>query len=151
MQGKRFSVSPALAKPPPTIQLPSASIIPGDEQKIRTSFNAMLEITEKELPPNLKPLWLKALTAVQASNLDYAISLLQGVLKESPGFLEGRKLLRKCEVQLAGGTKKKAGLFGIQTGGMGVMKLQGQAKKDPAGTIPLIEKELEKELGGLHL
>lgn len=145
MQGKRFSVSPALAKPPPTIQLPSASIIPGDEQKIRTSFNAMLEITEKELPPNLKPLWLKALTAVQASNLDYAISLLQGVLKESPGFLEGRKLLRKCEVQLAGGTKKKAGLFGIQTGGMGVMKLQGQAKKDPAGTIPLIEKELEKD------
>jgi tetratricopeptide (TPR) repeat protein len=102
----------------------------------------MPEITEKELPSNLKPLWLKALTAVQASNMDYAITLLQGVLKDAPGFLDGRKLLRKCELQLAGGTKKKGGLFG---GGMGVMKLQGQAKKDPEGVIPLIEKELEKD------
>ena len=102
----------------------------------------MPEITEKELPANLKPLWLKALTAVQASNLDYATTLLQGVLKESPGFLEGRKLLRKCELQLVGGVKKKGGLFG---GGMGGMKLQGQAKKDPLGTLPLIEKDLEKD------
>ena len=105
----------------------------------------MPEITEKELPPNLKPLWLKALSAVQTSNLPYGISLLQAVLKDSPGFLEGRKMLRKCEIQLAGGTKKKGGLFGMQGGGMGVMKLQGPAKKDPAGTLPLIEKELEKD------
>ena len=105
----------------------------------------MPEITEQELPPNLKPLWLKALTAVQASNLDYAISLLQGVLKDSPGFLEGRKLLRNCELQLAGGLKKKGGLFGLSGVGMGVMKLQGQAKKDPLGTLPLVEKELEKD------
>jgi tetratricopeptide (TPR) repeat protein len=46
---------------------------------------------------------------------------------------------------MAGNTKKKGGLFGLQTGGMSVMKLQGQAKKDPAGTLPLIEKELEKD------
>ena len=105
----------------------------------------MSEITEKELPPNLKPLWLKALSAVQTSNLTYGISLLQAVLKDSPGFLDGRKMLRKCELQIAGGAKKKAGLFGIQTGGMGVMKLAGQAKKDPGGALPLIEKELEKD------
>jgi tetratricopeptide (TPR) repeat protein len=105
----------------------------------------MPEITEKELTPNLKPLWLKALSAVQTSNLTYGISLLQAVLKESPGFLEGRKMLRKCELQLAGHTKKKAGLFGLSSGGMGVMKLQGQAKKDPEGTLHLIEKELEKD------
>ena len=104
----------------------------------------MPEITEKELPANHKPLWLKALTAVQASNHGYAITLLQGVIKDNPGFLEGRRLLRNCELQLSGGTKKK-GLFGIQTGGMGVMKLQGAAKKDPQGTLPLIEKELEKD------
>ena len=105
----------------------------------------MSEITEKELPPNLKPMWLKALSAVQTSNLEYGISLLQAVLKESPGFVEGRKMLRKCELQSAGGVKKKAGLFGMQAGGMGVMKLQGQAKKDPLGTLALIEKELEKD------
>jgi len=104
----------------------------------------MSEITEKELPPNLKPLWLKALSAVQTSNLEYGISLLQAVIKDSPGFLEGRKLLRKCEIQLYGGTKKK-GLFGLQTGGMGNMKLQGAVKKDPLAALPLIEKELEKD------
>lgn len=104
----------------------------------------MPEITEKELPANLKPLWLKALSAVQQKNVDYGISLLQAVVKDAPGFLEGRKLLRKCEIQTSGG-KKKGGLFGLQTGGMGVMKLQSQAKKDPAATLPLIEKELEKD------
>ncbi len=105
----------------------------------------MPEITEKELPPNLKPLWLKSLTAVQASNPTYAVSLLQGVLKDAPGFVEARKLLRKCELQIAGGAKKKSSFFGLQTGGMGAMKLQGPAKKDPIGTLPLIEKELEKD------
>ena len=113
--------------------------------KIHIIFEVMSEITEKELPSNLKPLWLKALSAVQTSNLTYGISLLQAVLKDSPGFLEGRIMLRKCELQIAGATKKKGGLFGMSSGGMGVMKLQGQAKKDPAGTLPLIEKELEKD------
>ena len=96
----------------------------------------MPEITEKELPPNLKAYWLKALTAVQTSNLAYAITLLQAILKDSPGFLEGRKILRTCELQITGNTKKKGGLFGMQSGGMSVMKLQGQAKKDPTGTSP---------------
>ncbi len=105
----------------------------------------MPEITEKELPHNLKPLWLKALSAVQTNNLSYAVSLLQAVLKDGPGFLDGRKILRNCEIQLCGGPKKKGGLFSIQTGGMGLMKLASQAKKDPAGSLPLIEKELEKD------
>jgi tetratricopeptide (TPR) repeat protein len=105
----------------------------------------MPEITEKELPANLKPIWLKALTAVQTNNLEFAINLLQAILKDHVGFLDGRKMLRKCELQIAGGVKKKGGLFGMQSGGMGVMKLAGPAKKDPLGTIPLIEKELEKD------
>jgi len=105
----------------------------------------MSEITEKDLPANLKPLWLKALTAVQSANHGYAITLLQSVMTESPGFVDGRKLLRKCALQLTGGAKKKSGLFGIQAGGMGVMKLQSQAKKDPVATLALIEKELEKD------
>lgn len=110
----------------------------------------MPEITEKDLPSNLKPLWLKALSAVQTSNLEYGISLLQAVLKDSPGFLDGRKMLRKCELQIASTTKKKGSLFGLQTGGVSVMKLQGAAKKDPLGTLPLIEKELEKDPASEH-
>jgi predicted Zn-dependent protease len=103
----------------------------------------MPEITEKDLPQSQKALWLKALSAVQTQNHAFAITLLQAVLTDSPAFLDGRKLLRKVEIQAAGGAKKKGGLFG--GGGLGVMKLQTQAKKDPAGTIPLIEKELEKD------
>lgn len=106
--------------------------------------HTMPEITENDLSASAKPLWLKALTAVQTSNFSYAVSLLQAVLKDNPGFLEARKVLRNCEIQLAGAQKKK-GLFGLQSGGASVMKLQGQAKKDPLGTLPLLEKELEKE------
>jgi len=111
-------------------------------KKTEDPFQAMPEITEKDLPANIKPLWLKALSAIQTSNLTYAISLLQAVLKDAPGFVDARKLLRKAEVQHTGGGKKKGGLFGLSGGNM---KLAGQAKKDPEATLPLIEKELEKD------
>jgi tetratricopeptide (TPR) repeat protein len=107
-------------------------------------FHAMPETSEKDLPAPIKPLWLKALSAVQTGNLTYAISILQAVLKDEPGFLEGRKLLRKVEIQHTGGAKKKAGgLFGMQTGGGS--KHTGAAKKDPLGALVLIEKELEPD------
>lgn len=101
----------------------------------------MPETTETELPSSVKPIWLKALTAVQTNNHAYAITLLQNVVKDQPAFLEGRKLLRQCAITLSDGTKKKS-LFGLQTG---MMKVQGSAKKDPLGALPLIEKELEKD------
>ncbi|QTN31530.1 tetratricopeptide repeat protein [Akkermansiaceae bacterium] len=104
----------------------------------------MPEISENELSPAIKPLWLKSLSAVQMNNLEYAVSLLQAVLKDAPGFLEGRKILRKCEIQLNGQDTKKKSIFGM-SGGMGNMKLASQAKKDPAAAIPLIEKDLEKD------
>jgi tetratricopeptide (TPR) repeat protein len=102
----------------------------------------MAEITEKELPENLKPLWLKALSAVQMKNPEYAVSLLQAVLKDAPGFLEGRKILRKCSIQIHGAEGKKKGFFGMSGGGV---KLSGQAKKDPKMAMAEIEKELEKD------
>jgi len=107
--------------------------------------SAMAEITETELSPALRPLWLKALSAVQMNNLEYAVSLLQAVLKDGPAFLEARMILRKCEIQIYSKTEKKKGLFGSSGNSMGIMKLASPAKKDPAGTLPLIEKELEKD------
>lgn len=104
----------------------------------------MPEITDKELPQNVKSFWLKALSAVEVKNHAYAVSLLQAILKDHPGFLVGRELLRKCENILTGGPKKKQKIFGMESGGPG-MKLQGAAKKDPASALPLIEKELEKD------
>lgn len=105
----------------------------------------MAEISENELPSNVKALWLKAVTAIQTKNAEYAISLLQAVLSDAPGFLEARKVLRKCSIQVHGVANKKKGLFGMSGGGMSMMKLSSQAKKDPLAALPLIEKELEKD------
>ena len=59
--------------------------------------------TEKELSEQLRGLWLKAVAAIELRNFDYAISLLQGILRQEPEFLTGRQLLRRTEV-----TKHKA-------------------------------------------
>ncbi|WP_193211677.1 tetratricopeptide repeat protein [Luteolibacter marinus] len=106
----------------------------------------MPEINESELAPNVKALWLKALSAVQTNNHGYAVKLIQSVLKDAPTFLEGRQVLRKCEIIVTGGPKKKATIFGMKAGGgLGLMKVASQVKKDPASALPMIEDELEKD------
>jgi len=101
-------------------------------------------IKEADLSATSKPLWLKAISAVETSNHEYAASLLQAVLKDAPGFLDGRKLLRRCQIQVSGG-KKKGGLFGTKGGGFSSMKIAAQAKKDPAAAVVAMEKELDKD------
>ncbi|MFC5049878.1 tetratricopeptide repeat protein [Rubritalea spongiae] len=104
-----------------------------------------VEITEADLPQNLKVLWLKALSAEELQNYSYAISLANAVLKEEPGFLKGRRLARKCAAKMTAGQKKKvSALTGLLSGGVNTMKLSNAAKKDPAAALILIEKELEK-------
>lgn len=104
----------------------------------------MPETSESELAPNVKALWLKALSAVQTNNHGYAVKLIQTVLKDAPTFLEGRQVLRKCEIVVSGGPKKKSSFLGMKTGG-GFGKIASQMKKDPAAALPMIEEELEKE------
>lgn len=112
----------------------------------------MSEISEAELDPKVKGLWLKAMSSVQTKNYGYAIKLLQSVLKDAPGFLDARRLLRKCEGNETGGPKKRGSLFGMKTGGgLGTMKLAGQVKKDPLAALPAIEAELEKDPYGPEL
>ena len=104
------------------------------------------EITEADLSPNDKPLWQKAANAVQVGNHGYAITIIQAILKEYPGFINARRILRKCmisEVNKKGGVKK--GLFGSPISGLS--KIASQAEKEPLAAIPLIEKELEKDPG----
>lgn len=104
----------------------------------------MPETSESELAPNVKALWLKALSAVQTNNHGYAVKLIQTVLKDAPTFLEGRQVLRKCEIVVCGGPKKKSSFLGMKTGG-GFGKIAAQVKKDPVAALPMIEEELEKE------
>ena len=84
--------------------------------------------TEKELSEQLRSHWLKAVAAIELRNFGYAISLLQGILKQEPEFLTGRQLLRRAEV-----TKQKAekkSFFNVSTASLSVMKAQRELKKD---------------------
>lgn len=92
-------------------------------------------MTEHELPPQQKNLWLRGVSAYQLKNYDYAVSLIFSVVKESPMFLEGRKLLRRAEAERFKSQKK--GLFG---GLSFSFKSGANLKKDPLDAIAELEE-----------
>ena len=98
---------------------------------------------EKDLNETQRGHWLKAVAAIELRNFGYAISLLQGILKQEPEFLTGRQLLRRTEV-----TRKKAAkksFFNISSAPLAVMKAQREIKKDPKRAVEMTEKVLEEE------
>src|SRR5256714_8329929 len=99
--------------------------------------------TEKELNETQRSHWLKAMAAIELRNFGYAISLLQGILKQEPQFLTGRQLLRRTAVTKSKAAKKS--FFNISTAPIAVMKAQREIKKAPARAIEMIEKVLEEE------
>ena len=99
--------------------------------------------TEKELGEALRSQWLKAVAAIELRNFEYAISLLQAVLKQEPEFLTGRQLLRRAEVTKQKSAKKA--LFKVSTAALSIMKAQRELKKDPKRSVEMIEKVLENE------
>ncbi|MDF1752909.1 MAG: tetratricopeptide repeat protein [Verrucomicrobiales bacterium] len=96
------------------------------------------EVPETALPDKLAKLYNKAESAYELRNWGYAVSLLQAVLAQEPGFLKGRKMLRAAAIKDTQGKKS------IKLGGeaIKVAKLQGQAKKDPIGVLVALEKEV---------
>ena len=96
--------------------------------------------TDKDLTDNGRALWLKARSAIELRNYDYAISLLQAVLKEAPGFLDARKQLRAVEIAKTKG--KKSFLSGLSTASL---KGGSVMKKDPGAAMELAEKTLEND------
>ncbi len=103
----------------------------------------MVVKTEKELSEALRSHWLKAVAAIELRNFGYAISLLQGILKQEPQFLTGRQLLRRAEVTKNKSAKKS--FLNISTAPIAVMKAQREIKKDPQRAIEMLEKVLEEE------
>src|ERR1700710_1584392 len=99
--------------------------------------------TERDLSEQLRALWLKAVAAIELRNFDYAISLLQGILKQEPQFLMGRQLLRRAAI-----ARPKAGrraLFNISASAISIMKAQRKLKNNPGYAVEMIEKILENE------
>src|SRR6266487_3918769 len=103
----------------------------------------MAVTTEKELNETQRNHWLKAVAAIELRNFGYAISLLQGILKQQPQFLTGRRLLRRTEVTKSKSAKKS--FFNISTAPIAVMKAKREIKRDPKRTIEMLEKVLEEE------
>jgi tetratricopeptide (TPR) repeat protein len=99
--------------------------------------------TEKELSESLRALWLRAVAAIELHNFGYAISLLQGILKQEPEFLTGRQLLRRAEVTNSKSAKKS--FFNISTAPIGVMKAQREIKKDPKRAVEMLEEVLKAD------
>ncbi len=90
-------------------------------------------VTETELEPKHLNLWKKGILAVEQKNWEYAVSLILPIVKEVPGFLDGRKVLRSAEGHLAGSGRKFS--FG---GGL----FKGSSKKDPWEIIADLEENV---------
>src|SRR5438270_426057 len=99
--------------------------------------------TEKELSEAQRAHWLKAVAAIELRNFGYAISLLQGILKQEPEFLTGRQLLRRAEITQAK-TAKKA-FSRVSTATISLMRAQRVLKKDPKRAVEMIEQILERD------
>ena len=96
--------------------------------------------SEKELPDEARKIWLKALQAFELHNYGYVISLVQTVLKETPDFLQGRRVLRQAEIAETKG--KRSFLSGLSPASM---KGGSLLKKDPKAAMELAEKSLETD------
>lgn len=96
-------------------------------------------MTETELEPQQKNLWLKGVSAYQLKNLDYSINLILAVVKQAPDFLEGRKMLRRAEIEKVRTTKKSMFGGGLSLGGF---KFTSNAKKEPWDGIAEIEENV---------
>lgn len=106
--------------------------------------NQPTEMDEAQLSSDIRTLWLKAQSAYEQRHFTYAIKLCHVVLKDAPGFLDARRLARNSAASDLVGKKKKKGLFGMSGGGLSLIKIQNQGKKDPMGALAMIEDELVK-------
>ena len=98
----------------------------------------MATISENELTEAQRALFLKAKHANEIRNYGYAVQLMQSVLKQVPGFLDGRKLLRAAALASVEGKKSGFSLAGTTLG----MTAGSTLKKDPLAAMELAEKTL---------
>jgi tetratricopeptide (TPR) repeat protein len=106
--------------------------------------------TQKDLSPQQKQAWLKAMSAMELKNYGYAIQICQGILKTLPDFLDGRKMARKAAFEKAKTVKKS--FFSLGGGAsIGLMKASGLLKKgDLTALLPALEEILADDPGNVQ-
>jgi tetratricopeptide (TPR) repeat protein len=95
---------------------------------------------ERDLNPTSRDQVKRAQAAAQSKNFDYAVSLMQAVLKDEPLFLKGRQFLRAVEIQ----KYKSMSSFAKQMQKIsisGITKM-GAAKKTPQEQLIQAEEAL---------
>ena len=107
--------------------------------------------TQKDLSPQQKQTWLKAVSAMELKNYAYVIQICQGLLQFVPDFLDGRKLIRRAAIEKAKGTKK--GFFSGLGGGsqIALMKASTLLKKgELTALFPALEEVLAEDPGNVQ-
>jgi tetratricopeptide (TPR) repeat protein len=92
----------------------------------------------------------KARQADSTRNYDYALTLLQGLLREQPEFLAGRQLLRDIAIKKGQTGSKLAKSFGSFSSAPALMKAQSLLKKDPLAVLPMVEEVLANDPYNSH-
>ncbi|MCE0497020.1 MAG: tetratricopeptide repeat protein [Methylacidiphilales bacterium] len=98
--------------------------------------------SERDLSQNGRNQYNRAKDAIGARNYDYAITLIQSVLRDEPLFLDGRRNLRALEIEKYKGLNafsKKMQSMKVATA---AMKLSTIGKKEPAEQMALAEEVL---------
>jgi len=98
--------------------------------------------SERELSPSNREMVNRSKSAAQSKNYDYAISLLQNVLKAEPLFLDGRRYLRAVEIEKYNALSSFNRQMINMKSGSAAVKLAGVGKKDPAEQLSLAEEVL---------
>jgi tetratricopeptide (TPR) repeat protein len=100
--------------------------------------------TERDLNPTSRNQVNRAKVAAQSKNYDYAITLMQAVMKDEPLFLEGRRFLRAIQItkyeSLGSFTRQMAQMR--NTGSL--MKFSG-TKKTPQEQLAVAEELLTQD------
>ena len=98
--------------------------------------------TEAQLNATSRTQYARARDAIKSKNYDYAINLIQAVLKDEPLFLDGRQQLRALEInKYQSLTKFQQQMVGMKVASA-AMKLSNTGKKEPAEQLAIAEEVL---------
>jgi tetratricopeptide (TPR) repeat protein len=98
--------------------------------------------SERELSPTSRNQYSRAKDALATKNYDYAINLLQSVLREEPLFLEGRQKLRAAGINKFQSLSKFQQQMVNMKIASAAMKLSNIGKKEPAEQLAVAEEVL---------
>lgn len=107
--------------------------------------------TQKDLTPQQKQTWLKAVGAMELKNYGYVIQICQSLLILVPDFLDARKLSRRAAFEKSKTVKK--GFFAGLGGGSQIATMKAATllkKNDFASLLPALEEILAEDPGNLQ-